>query len=68
MLVLTRKVNEQIRISQQIVIKVIRFLGGKVKLGIEYPHKIRVCRNEVPLEILEVETVSPREVYTIFKS
>jgi len=68
MLVLTRKVNEQIRISQHIVIKVIRFLGGKVKLGIEYPHKIRVCRNEVPLEILEVETVSPREVYTIFKS
>lgn len=35
MLVLTRKVNEQIRISQHIVIKVIRFLGGKVKLGIE---------------------------------
>jgi carbon storage regulator len=58
MLVLTRKVNEQIRISQHIVLKVIRIQGGKVKLGIECPRKIRVRRNEVPLEILEVETIS----------
>lgn len=58
MLVLTRKVNEQIRISQHIVLKVIRVQGGKVKLGIECPRKIRVRRNEIPLEILEVETIS----------
>ncbi|MEQ8854853.1 carbon storage regulator [Gimesia sp.] len=65
MLVLTRKVTEQIRISQHIVLEVIRVQVRKVKLGIECPRKIKVRRNEVPLDILEVETVSPREVYTI---
>ncbi len=61
MLVLSRKINEKIRISQHIVFTVIRVQGGKVKLGIECPRKIRVRRNEVPLEILDANTISPRE-------
>lgn len=61
MLVLARKINEKIRISQHIVLTVIRVQGGKVKLGIECPRKIRVRRNEVPLENLDANTSSPRE-------
>lgn len=59
MFVLSRKINEQIRISQHIVLTVIRLRGGKVKLGIECPRKIRVRRNEVVVEALDADTISP---------
>lgn len=55
MLVLTRKINEQIRIADDIVLTVVRVGGGKVKLGIECPRKIPIRRNEVPVETLREE-------------
>lgn len=48
MLVLTRKLNEQIIIGQQgITIKVIDVRGGKVRLGIEAPEDVRIERAEL---------------------
>ncbi len=49
MLVLTRKVNEKIIIgnNQEIVAKVLRIRGGKVRIGIEAPKQVRVYREEV---------------------
>lgn len=49
MLVLTRKVNEKIIIgnNQEIVAKVLRIKGGKVRIGIDAPKQIRVHREEV---------------------
>lgn len=49
MLVLTRKVNEKIVIgnNQEIVAKVLRIRGGKVRIGIDAPKQIRVYREEV---------------------
>lgn len=61
MLVLSRKINEQIRISDHIVLTVIRLQSGKVKLGIECPHKIKVRRNELPLKEINADTISLRE-------
>lgn len=49
MLVLTRKKNEQIRISDDIVLTVVEIQGGKVKLGIQCPSKIPIRRNEISL-------------------
>jgi carbon storage regulator CsrA len=48
MLVLTRKVREQIKIGNDIVITVLRVKGQSVRIGIEAPRGIRVLRAELP--------------------
>jgi carbon storage regulator len=47
MLVLSRKVNEQIIISGGISVTVVRIEGDAVKLGFDAPREIRVNRKEV---------------------
>jgi carbon storage regulator len=47
MLILSRKLNEQIVIGDQIVITVVAIRGGNVRLGIEAPENVPVHRQEV---------------------
>ncbi|MCY2963522.1 MAG: carbon storage regulator [Planctomycetota bacterium] len=47
MLVLSRKVNESIKIGDHVVVSVQEIKGGKVRLGIKAPGDIRVLRNEL---------------------
>jgi carbon storage regulator len=47
MLVLTRKKDETIQIGDSVVVKVISFGRGKVKIGVEAPAAIRVLRGEL---------------------
>lgn len=47
MLVLSRKVNESIVISDDIVVTVVDIRGDKVRLGIEAPVEMSVHRREV---------------------
>lgn len=47
MLVLTRKVGQQIRIGEDVVVTVVRIQGDKVRLGIEAPPHVVVHREEV---------------------
>ena len=51
MLVLSRKVNENIVIDGRIVVKVVRTEGNLVKLGIEAPADVPVHRQEIYDEI-----------------
>lgn len=51
MLVLSRQINEAIKIGEDIEISVIEIKGGKVRLGINAPRSIAVYRKEVYLEI-----------------
>lgn len=46
MLVLTRKVQEKIRIGNDITITVVRIKGNSVRIGIEAPESVRVMRPE----------------------
>ena len=48
MLVLTRKLTEQIRIGDDIIISILRVNGNTVRVGIEAPRAIRVVRGELP--------------------
>lgn len=47
MLVLSRKVNEVVRISDDIKITVVSVNQGRVRLGIEAPQEIPVHRQEI---------------------
>ncbi len=50
MLVLTRKLNEQIQIGNDITITVVRVKGNTVRVGIDAPRDVRIVRAELPVE------------------
>lgn len=47
MLVLSRKLNESIRIGNDVQIRIVRVKGNVVRLGIEAPKSVRVIREEL---------------------
>ena len=47
MLVLSRNVNEEIVIGDDITIMVVRVHGGKVRIGISAPDGVRIVRKEL---------------------
>ena len=48
MLVLTRKLQEMLKIGDEITITVLKIKGNTVRLGIEAPRSVRVIRSELP--------------------
>jgi carbon storage regulator len=51
MLVLTRSTDQEIRIGQNIVVRVLEVKGDRVRIGIDAPPTVAVHRQEVFLEI-----------------
>lgn len=51
MLVLTRKLNESIKIGDDIEITVLSISGEQIKIGIEAPRHVEIHRKEVYLDI-----------------
>lgn len=47
MLVLSRKLNQEIRIGDNLVIKVVAIKGGQVRLGFVCPKDVTILREEV---------------------
>src|SRR6187401_654642 len=50
MLVLTRKLQQQIKIGDQIIVTILRVKGNTVRVGITAPREVRVVRGELPKE------------------
>jgi carbon storage regulator len=48
MLVLTRKISEQVVIGDDIVVTIVKIDGNKVRVGIEAPPSIGISRREMP--------------------
>ena len=59
MLVLTRRIGEQIVIGNDIRVTIVNVGPGRVKIGIEAPHNVRVDRAEVHERIAQEQTVAP---------
>ena len=53
MLVLTRKVNERIKIGDDIIVSILEIGKGGVRIGIEAPRSVSVHRQEVYDKIQE---------------
>ncbi len=53
MLVLTRKIGEKINIGDDIFVKVVEISKGSVKLGIDAPKDVFICRQELFEKIQE---------------
>jgi len=47
MLVLSRKLGEEIVIDDQIRVTVVKVQGGRVRIGIDAPESVRVLRKEL---------------------
>nr|MCR4627464.1 carbon storage regulator CsrA [Treponema sp.] len=47
MLILARKIDEKIKIGQDITVTLIEIHGDQVKIGVEAPKNVRVFRQEV---------------------
>ncbi|ADB18308.1 carbon storage regulator, CsrA [Pirellula staleyi DSM 6068] len=50
MLVLTRKLQQQIKIGDNIVLTILKVKGQTVRVGIEAPRDVHVVRSELPPE------------------
>ena len=65
MLVLTRKLQQQIKIGEQITVTILRVKGNTVRVGVEAPREVRVVCGELPkigaaaeqAETIEVQSV-----------
>ncbi len=47
MLVLTRKINEGIKIGSEITIKILSISENQIKIGIDAPKNVQIYRDEV---------------------
>ncbi|MBS0266061.1 MAG: carbon storage regulator [Planctomycetes bacterium] len=54
MLVLSRKVNEEIVIGNNIRVSVVRISGNRIRLGISAPDNVSIRRAEVAFETHEL--------------
>lgn len=61
MLTLTRRVGEDIRVGDDILIHVLPGAGGQVKIGIDAPRDIAVHREEIYQKILDLN--NKRSIY-----
>lgn len=57
MLVLSRKLNQEIRIGENIVVRVLGIKGNQMRLGIVAPPEVLVLREE----LVETTAVVPRQ-------
>jgi carbon storage regulator CsrA len=47
-LVLTRKLQQQIKIGEEITVTILRVKGNTVRVGVQAPRDVRVIRGELP--------------------
>lgn len=67
MLVLTRKLQEAIKVGNDIEITVLAVEGEQVKLGISAPKNVEIHRKEIFLSIQEENNIAANTSMDLFK-
>lgn len=62
MLILTRKLNEEIKIGSGITVKIISISDNTVKIGIDAPQNIQIVRTELYDKVKEVSANAVKSV------
>ena len=62
MLILARKVGEEIFIDKEIGVKVLSVRGGRIRLGITAPDDVRIDREEVADVTAHEEVIARRSL------
>ena len=57
MLIISRKVDQKIKIGADITLSIIEIRGDQVKIGVEAPKSVKVFRQEV-LEAIQSENIA----------
>ena len=63
MLVLSRKVGEQIVIAENVTVTVLEIRGGRVRLGIQAPADVPVHRREVARQLGGRSQIRSRQLF-----
>ena len=61
MLVLSRKLNQQIRIGDDIVITVLQIVRGSTRIGIDAPQDVKIVRVELVDDNINVPATARRK-------
>lgn len=56
MLVLSRKINETIKIGNDIEIRILEIKGDTVRIGVDAPKEVDILRGELVLSVSETNT------------
>ena len=64
MLILSRKIDQKIRIGDDISLTIIEIRGDQVKIGVEAPKNVKVFRQEVFDEIQKENRAAAEEIST----
>lgn len=62
MLILSRKTGETLMIGDKVKITVMDVVGGQVKIGIDAPKDIKISREEIFLQNVKEELLSPAPI------
>jgi carbon storage regulator len=62
MLILTRKLNEEIKIGSGITVKIISISDSAVKIGIDAPQNIQIVRTELYEKVKESSVLAAKSI------
>jgi len=62
MLILTRKLNEEIKIGSGITVKIISISDNTVKIGIDAPQNIQIVRTELYDKVKEISASAVKSI------
>ena len=72
MLVLSRKLNQEIIIGDGIKVRVLKIKGNTIRLGIDAPREVKIVRGELPIDVdlprVESTTESAANVTVVFSN
>jgi len=65
MLILSRKINEEIKINNDVTIKIISISENQVKIGIDAPKEMQIYRGEIYDKVRESAQIAVQKIKEI---